>query len=149
MVPWPELGGPWVKESLGPSEQAEPPVKIKIRRLVVIRPRATFCLCLSINTYQGQATTKTGIAVHDHAAVVVEDGEVVLHEREAELQKSPLFIRVENQLAPPISTMSRIDFGKVYTLEYNIKVRNIGRLLPESIRRMDEYFVETSRTSIS
>ncbi|KAH5155166.1 hypothetical protein HBH69_109510 [Parastagonospora nodorum] len=146
MVPWPELGGPWVKDPLGLSGVHESPVKIKIRRFVVIRPKASFCLCLSINTYGGQATTKAGVAIQDHAAVVVEGGEEVLHDGEAKLLNSAIFIRVENEAAPPVDPMSRINFAKVYTLEYNVKVRNVGRIIPDSIWRMDEYFVQSTRT---
>ncbi|EAT81124.1 hypothetical protein SNOG_11416 [Parastagonospora nodorum SN15] len=93
-----------------------------------------------------KATTKAGVAIQDHAAVVVEGGEEVLHDGEAKLLNSAIFIRVENEAAPPVDPMSRINFAKVYTLEYNVKVRNVGRIIPDSIWRMDEYFVQSTRT---
>ena len=139
MVPWPEPGGDFVKDQSGP------PVFVKIRRFVVIRPKATFCLCLPISTYQGQATTKPGVTAQDHAAVVLEGGQPQYHPNEAKLEKSPMFIKVENHSTGQIDPMSRINFAKVYTVEYNVKVRNIGRIIPDSIWRMDEYFAECSR----
>ncbi|OAG17351.1 hypothetical protein CC77DRAFT_287849 [Alternaria alternata] len=136
MVPWPELSGNLVKG------QAGPPVMVKIRRLVVIRPKATFCLCLPIHTYSGQATSKPGVAAQDHAPVVSEGGEVIYHENEAKLTKSPMYIKVEKSSTGPVSPMSRLNFAKVYTVEYNVKVRPIGRLIPDSVWRMEEYFME-------
>ncbi|CAO2655104.1 Nn.00g101680.m01.CDS01 [Neocucurbitaria sp. VM-36] len=137
MVPWPEPGGAFVKDQSGP------PVLVKIRRFVVIRAKASFCLCLPISTYQGQATTKPGVGVQDHAAVVLEGCEAQYHPNETELRKSPMFIKVENQTTGPIDPMSRINFAKVYTVEYNVKVRNVGRFISDSIWRMDEYFKES------
>ncbi|CAN9173373.1 unnamed protein product [Alternaria sp. RS040] len=136
MVPWPELSGGLVKG------QAGPPVMVKVRRLVVIRPKATFCLCLPIHTYSGQATSKPGVAAQDHAPVVSEGGEVIYHENEAKLTKSPMYIKVEKSSTGPVSPMSRLNFAKVYTVEYNVKVRPIGRLIPDSVWRMEEYFME-------
>jgi hypothetical protein len=136
MVPWPEPGGDFVKDQSGP------PVILKIRRFVVIRPKATFCLCLPINTYSGQATTKPGVAAQDHAAVVPESGEAQYHPKEEKLTKTPMIIIVENASTGPISPMARINFAKVYTVEYNVKVRKVGRIASDSIWRMDEYFTE-------
>ncbi|CAN9175411.1 unnamed protein product [Alternaria alternata] len=136
MVPWPELSGDLVKGQTGP------PVMVKIRRLVVVRPKATFCLCLPIHTYSGQATSKAGIAAQDHAPVVPEGGEAIYHKNEAKLTKSPMYIKVENPSTGSVSPMSRLNFGKVYTVEYNVKVRPIGRLIPDSLWRMEEYFME-------
>jgi hypothetical protein len=136
MVPWPESGGRLVKDQSGP------PVSLKIRRFVVIRPKATFCLCLPINTYSAQATTKPGVVAQDHAAVVPEGGEVQYHSKEETLSKTPMFITVENASTGPISPMARINFAKIYTVEYNVKVRKVGRIVSDSIWRMDEYFTE-------
>jgi hypothetical protein len=136
MVPWPELSGDLVKG------QAGPPVMVKVRRFVVVRPKATFCLCLPIHTYSGQATSKAGVAAQDHAPVVSEGGEVIYHENEAKLTKSPMYIKVEKSSTGPVSPMSRLNFAKVYTVEYNVKVRPIGRLIPDSVWRMEEYFME-------
>lgn len=139
MVPWPEPGGDSLRDHWGPR------VFVKIRRFVVIRPRATFCLCLPIHTYQGQATTKPGLSIQDHAAVIEEGQEMIAHEEEEDLTKEPLSIKIENPDVGSVDPMSRINFGKVYTVEYNVKVRNIGRIIPSSIHKMDQYFSECFR----
>jgi hypothetical protein len=139
MVPWPEPGGDFVKDRVGP------PVVVKIRRFVVIRPKSTFCLCLPIHTYNGQATTKPGVVAQDHAAVVADNDEVQYLPQEAELAKTPIYIKVENTSTGPIDPASRINFAKIYTVEYNVKVRKVGRIVADSVWRMDQYFAECSK----
>jgi hypothetical protein len=141
MVPWPEPSGDLVKGQTGP------PAMVKIRRFVVVRPKATFCLCLPIHTYSGQGTSKPGIAPQDHVAVVPEGGEVCYHENEAKLTKSPVYIKVEDTSTGPVSPMARLNFAKIFTVEYNVKIRPIGRLIPDSIWRMDQYFMECLKFS--
>lgn len=143
MVPLPEPGGDSLRDQMGP------PVFVKIRRFVVVRPRTTFCLCLPIQTYQGQATTKPGVSVHEHAAVVQEGHTATLHPDGETLTKPPISIKLENPKIHEVDPMSRVNFGKVYTVEYNVKVCNIGRLVPESIYRMDRYFSECFRLEVS
>ncbi|CAN9174364.1 unnamed protein product [Alternaria alternata] len=136
MVPWPEPSGNFVKDQIGP------PVLLKIKRFVVIKPKSTFCLCLSIHTYGGQGTTKPGVAAQDHAAVIPEHGQVHYLPQEVELVKKPLSLRVENSSTGPIHRAARINFAKIYTVEYNVKVRKVGRMVADSVWHMDQYFAE-------
>jgi hypothetical protein len=64
-----------------------------------------------------------------------------LEPEEQGLKKDPLYIKIEDPTIT-IDPMSRIHFGKVFTVEYNLKVRKIGRVIPDSIRKMEEYFLE-------
>lgn len=132
MVYWPELAG---------SPESERTVYWKFRRFVVIRPRSTYCLCLPMNTYQRKGTTKAGLAIDDCAPVLPVDGDLKLHLEEQDLRKEPLYIKVEDP-SMSIDPTSRLNFGKVFTVEYNVKVRKIGRVIPDSIRKMEEYFVQ-------
>ncbi|KAF2867744.1 hypothetical protein BDV95DRAFT_502078, partial [Massariosphaeria phaeospora] len=128
------------------SSGSERTIYYKIRRFVVIRQKSTHCLCLPINTYSGQGITKRGIYVQDHAAVVSAGGEGQLIEREQELTKSSLYIKTEDP-SISIDSASLIKFGKVYTVEYNLKVKNIGRILPASISHLESYVVDTLKLS--
>jgi hypothetical protein len=38
-----------------------------------------------------------------------------------------------------VSPASRINFAKPYTIEHNIKVRNVGRVVGESVRQLEHY----------
>jgi hypothetical protein len=138
MVPWAETGG---ETSLSTNELS---VLYKIRRFVVIRPRNTYCICLPINTFQGQGTTKSTLNVQDHAAVVQVGARMIPHPQEQQLQKQPISVIIEEP-GVTIDPMSRVNFAKTYSIEYNVKVRNIGRLNAESVKLMEQYFVEGLR----
>jgi len=109
---------------------------------VVIRPKASHSLCLPISTYHGKATINTGVSAQDHAAIVPVGTEVQLHPDEQALTKAPVYMKIEDTTVS-IDPMSRINFGRVTALEYNHKVRNIGRVATESIRLLEEHFTET------
>ena len=64
------------------------------------------------------------------------------HPKEQQLTKSPLFVIVEDE-AVSVDPMSRINFAKVYTVEYNIKIRRIGRICPDSMKDLEDYFLES------
>jgi hypothetical protein len=97
---------------------------------------------LPISTYHGKATTNTGVSAQDHAAIVPIGTEVQLHPDEQALTKAPVYMKIEDTTVS-IDPMSRINFGRVSTLEYNHKVRNIGRVVTESIRMLDKNFTDT------
>ncbi|KAF2122710.1 hypothetical protein BDV96DRAFT_656362, partial [Lophiotrema nucula] len=134
MVLWPKMS------SIPDAERA---IHLKIRRFVCIRPRTTSCLCLPIHTYRGQATTKRGVSEEEHAPVVPLGGHVQLHPNE-KLSNKPLYIKVEDPNLT-IDPMSRLNFGSVSTVEHNLKVRNVGRLVAESVKQLEEYFVESMK----
>jgi len=114
----------------------------EVRRFCIIRRKPTYCLCLPISTYSGHATTKPGLVVQDHAVIAPVGGSVQLHPKERQLMKSPLFVIVEDE-AVSIDPMSRINFAKVYTVEYNVKIRRIGRICPDSMKDLEDYFLES------
>lgn len=140
MVPWAEPRASSSNDGLNSTFEGKD-VFQEIRRFCVIRRKPTYCLCLPINTYSGQATTKPGVVADDHCVIAPAGGTVQLHPREKQLKKSPLFAVVEDT-SISINAMSRINFAKVYPVEYNIRVRNIGRLVSDSIRDLDRYFLE-------
>lgn len=116
----------------------------KIRRFVVIRKRLHCCLCLPILTYGGQGATKAGVRASDHA--IVHDA------NESEPDAAPgellgkyalrIVLEVEGETLDP---MSRIDFGKVYTVQHNIKVMNVGRIHKLDIRSLKRSYNESMR----
>jgi hypothetical protein len=127
---------PWF-ESKGFSEEpfAEP------ARFAVVKPYPTFSVCLRISTYSGQATTKPGVASHRHAAVIPVDGTIQPHHLGENIIEEPIEVKIENPEIT-IDPMSRINFAKPYTVEHNVKVRNIGRVVGDSVGRLDHYFAE-------
>jgi hypothetical protein len=148
MTPWSETKG--ITESQGRSVEATEPTFTDTAWFAVVKPKAGHCVCLRINTYSGQGTTRSGVVASEHAAVVPVVGTELPEVKtfkahpqgEPLLTKDPIYVKIEN-LDITIDPMSRINFGKPYTVEYNVMVRNIGRVYGESIARMEEYFAES------
>jgi hypothetical protein len=118
---------------------------MKIVRFVVVTKKSGHSVCLRISTYDKQATTKAGLNPDDHAAVVPQgtpSGKYTQHWKGETLAKLPLEVKVENS-GVTIDAMSRINFAKPYTVEHNIKVQNVGRVVGESVKRLTEYFAES------
>ena len=112
-------------------------------RFIVIRSKRGHCLCLGVHTYGRQGTSKLGVGADHHAAVIADgDIEAVLHPKEKELSKRPIHIVLETRDVT-IDSTSRLDFSRVYTIEYNIPVRNIGRILPLDLAIFETYFSQT------
>jgi hypothetical protein len=117
----------------------------EIRHFVVVRAKAGHCLCVPISTYRGQGTLKhTARPAQDHAIIVAFGDEPQLQPGEPELKKRPLKVICEDPTLKKLHPASRINFGKVYTVEYNIKVRTFGRIATESLPLLQQYFLETN-----
>lgn len=115
---------------------------VEMARFFVIKPSRTFSVCLRMSTYSGHATTKLSAEAHYHAAVVPVGGSFTPHPRGEHLDKEPIEVKIEDA-AITIDPMSRINVAKPYTIEHNIMVRNIGRVVGDSIGLLDMYFAES------
>ena len=110
----------------------------KNRRFMVIRSKKRHCLCLAVHTYQGQATSKPGVRADDHAAVIPEGGSLTLHPEEKELYRQPIHVILERDDVT-IDGTSRMDFSRIYTVEYNVPVKGIGRILHHDLEIFETY----------
>lgn len=96
-----------------------------------------------INTYNGQGVTKPGLSESDrraHAIVYMTDTRpFCLPEEEKYLTKKP--IAVEKASADQkLDPMSRLNFKKVYTIEHNVKVMNVGKVAKDSLPALLGYW---------
>ncbi|KUJ17188.1 uncharacterized protein LY89DRAFT_685117 [Mollisia scopiformis] len=113
----------------------------KNRRFVVVREMRGCCICLSLFTYNGQGTTKDGVRPEDYAAVFPDGGQA--HTLPGErLSKDPFPIIIENP-SQRLHPMSRLSFGRVYTVEHNVRAIKIGRIPDEHHTRLTHYLVHT------
>jgi hypothetical protein len=55
------------------------------------------------------------------------------------MTKSPIAIKPADPNEPMLPT-SRLRFGKTYTIECNVKVRNIGEVIPENRTELSRYY---------
>ncbi|KAE9367987.1 hypothetical protein N431DRAFT_548269 [Stipitochalara longipes BDJ] len=104
----------------------------KIRRFVVVKTFNAHCLCLPIHTYQHQGTTKAGAQAQHHAAIY--SGKEVLYEGE-NLTKKGVCVDMFHP-SEKLDPASRINYAKVYTIEYNVKVFFIGKVYSKHLHRV-------------
>ena len=97
-----------------------------------------------VMTYSHQGVAKRGVKKSDHA--IIHTGKWAPEATPAEVATSgkdgmlPHAIQVDSDRAEQLHAMSRIDFGKVYTIEHNVKVCNFGRVNPASMSALRTQF---------
>jgi hypothetical protein len=91
-----------------------------------------------LNTHNGKGAGKEGVDPENYAAVFPLGGTVQLCPDEY-LTKKPFPIKIEVP-GETIDLKSRLNFGKIYTLEHNIKVKKVGRIPDEYHQQLDDYF---------
>ncbi|KAF2159660.1 hypothetical protein M409DRAFT_29827 [Zasmidium cellare ATCC 36951] len=137
--------------SVEPSDQAfsngafNERVYSKVRRFVVVREGQSYCSALPIATYGGRGVSKPGVKKSEHA--IIHSGrdapQPKTHERPQRGEDSirPIPIRVvPDNREEALEPMSRLDFGKVHTIQHNIKVRPFGMVHPDSKTALYEQF---------
>ncbi|KAM3067749.1 hypothetical protein ACMFMG_011485 [Clarireedia jacksonii] len=112
----------------------------EIRRFVVIREGKGYSLCSPVHTYGGQGTLKPRLDAEEHAAIYVKGTEPVIREEE-KMTVEPFPVIVEDNAnndceAQVLHPMSRINLGKIYTVEHYSRVLKIGRIDPGHLMRL-------------
>ena len=107
-----------------------------IRRMAVVRERGGYCVCIPINTYGGQGVMKHGLATAErqaHSIIHANDTAPYATEEERPfLVKKPIAVKMASR-EQKLDKMSRINFGKPSSVEWNVKVMHVGRVVPESM----------------
>ncbi|KAK9857856.1 hypothetical protein MYU51_020175 [Penicillium brevicompactum] len=107
------------------------PIYSSIRRMIVVKQQQGCCWCVPITTYGGQGAAKSGIDRTKHAVIYMQGEEPPVQGDVRRMTKQSLEvepIRHENRHSgrfehkPSLDSMSRVNFGKVYTVEHNVKV---------------------------
>jgi hypothetical protein len=115
-------------------------VHSKIRRFVVVRQRDRCCLCLPVTTYDGRGYRKKGINLDEHGLIYSSD------KKPSSVQgitKAPLKVKLSRG-AEKLVNPSYINYGRVYTVETNVKVKDVGDLDTDSRRLLRRYFNEVN-----
>ncbi|KAI4229552.1 MAG: hypothetical protein LQ349_006382 [Xanthoria aureola] len=113
----------------------------QLRRFVVVkvRPKEHCCLCVPITTYSGHGATKKSVDQTAHAIIYTGSSAPVKLPGEQGMNKNPLRVipvRADEKLDP----LSRVNLGKTYTVEWNTKVKEIGRIEKTSLINMLAYW---------
>lgn len=117
----------------------------KVRRFVIIRDGENYCSALPIATYGGKGVGKRGVKKSEHAIIYTnrEPPGPKTHENpqrgEAGMRPTPIKV-TPDEPTEALDPMSRIDFGKVHTIQHNIKVRPFGNVHPSSMAALEAQF---------
>nr|OQO31290.1 hypothetical protein B0A51_03268 [Rachicladosporium sp. CCFEE 5018] len=125
----------------------------KVRRFVIIRTSDKHCSALPITTYNGRGVSKPGVIKSEHA--IIHTGKTCPNPLEEELpDRGEAGMRLDAIRVDPddrntkLDPMSRIDFGKVHTVEHYVKAKSFGnvheRSMPDLIRQFDSVWRKDS-----
>ncbi|PKY01714.1 hypothetical protein P168DRAFT_54787 [Aspergillus campestris IBT 28561] len=114
------------------------PIFSQIRRMVVYKQNSRCSWCFAIYTYNGQGVAKRDVNVQDHAVVYNQGSDPRPDPREPRMTKRPLEF-VPSTPDQALDTMSRLNFGKIYTVEHNVKVLKVGRISSKSMATFTNY----------
>ena len=92
-----------------------------------------------ISTNGGKGATKIGLRQGDHAIAYTSAVPPPLLPEERYLNKDPIRINPVNQ-TEKLDALSRINLGKVYPVEHNVKVCNVGMVDSADIRKLTRYY---------
>jgi hypothetical protein len=114
-----------------------------IRRMVVVRERHGYCWCIPINTYNYQGVAKKGLSTQDrkaHCVIYMDNTDPTTDPEEQGLMtKKPIAVTAANA-EQKLHHMSRLNFGKVYSVEWNVKVMNVGKVNADSVAAFTGYW---------
>lgn len=95
-----------------------------------------------ISTYGGQGTLKYGCVPSEHSVVYFIATKPTLFCRE-ELFKEPIAVRPADP-SLKMDPASRLNYGKTYPIEMNVKVKDIGDVIPEDLSNLLAYYREVN-----
>lgn len=126
-------------------DRFQQPILTHIQRMAVVKEGHGFCWCVPINTYNGKGVAKTGFSSSDRLAhaVVYMKGSPPTTTAEHGMNKRAIAVGPAG-LDRKLDMMSRVNFGKVHTIEHNVKVMNIGNIRGESLADFEAYWKATA-----
>ena len=116
----------------------------QIRRFAVVKQGHGFSWAIPIHTYRAQGTTRESFGDQDreaHAIIHMTDVEPVLLPEERFMRKNPIAVDGASE-DKKLHPTSRIRFDKVYTIEHNVLVRNVGKISEHSMPYFLKYWRE-------
>ncbi|KAL8940319.1 MAG: hypothetical protein Q9216_002874 [Gyalolechia sp. 2 TL-2023] len=97
-----------------------------------------------IVTYRGQGAGKKGVDQNAHTIIYTGNRPPNKQESEQGMRKSPLRV-VPVRADEKLDSMSRVNLGKTYTIEWNTKVKEIGDVEHNSLEYYNKYVMLSLR----
>ncbi|KAK7515372.1 hypothetical protein IWZ03DRAFT_201502 [Phyllosticta citriasiana] len=120
----------------------------QIRRFIVVQPKQGFCYAVLVSTYGNCGVNKPGVEPEAHAVVHTTNLNPVWlqGERERGMTKESIAVIPAND-SVPLSPASRINFSLAHPIQYNVKVKDLGRVCDEDMPNFCLYWqTERDRT---
>ena len=115
----------------------------RIRRMVVVRERHGYCWCIPIRTYNYQGVAKKGPSTQDreaHCLIYMDNTDPAIDPKEKGLMaKKPIAVTASSP-EQKLHKMSRLNFGKVYSIDWNVKVMGMGMVNANSMAAFTGYW---------
>lgn len=108
---------------------------VQIRRFIVLQQKDFSCICLPITSYDGTGHRRQGIRLEEHGFIYSEHN-TSLKPIPGMLSK-PLRANLSKGATLPERCL--VNYGKLYTVEMNVKVKAVGRLYSDSISILLSY----------
>ncbi|MCJ1377605.1 hypothetical protein MMC17_000700 [Xylographa soralifera] len=96
---------------------------------------------IRISTYGGQATLKKGLDQRKHTMVYSSHVPPAKLPQEKKLNKDPIRVNIVNE-EEKLDVLSRINLAKTYPVEHNVKVKTVGTVKPEELKKLKAYWKE-------
>ncbi|KAH7409824.1 hypothetical protein DE146DRAFT_643101 [Phaeosphaeria sp. MPI-PUGE-AT-0046c] len=108
-----------------------------IRRFVVVRNKGTFSQCIPIQTYSNLGAAKAGLIMVDHGIIHTSPNPPNQLPGEALVKYS---IRVQPTNDENLHPASRVNYGRPYAVEHNVKVLDVGMVVEQHRYLLSAYF---------
>ncbi|KAH7092334.1 hypothetical protein FB567DRAFT_545497 [Paraphoma chrysanthemicola] len=111
-------------------------------RFVVIKSQSTNSVVLPLESYQHPTRTHYGGTSNNYADVVPVDSYPSSFPDHNMSSTDRLYVKVENANAS-LDPTSRINLGAPMTIDHDIKVQNIGRVVGDSVKLLDKSYTDS------
>jgi hypothetical protein len=129
--------GTWSNDC--PAFHGQKPVA-RFRWFVVVKRRSHHSLCFTVTTYAGKAASKTNRGrAGDHAVLHRANVQPDPPFDDEDITREPIAIIIEDA-EYYISPTARLDCGRIYTVEDNLKVAKVGRVHPQDLHLLEQYY---------
>ncbi|KAL3437455.1 hypothetical protein BDV09DRAFT_183343 [Aspergillus tetrazonus] len=95
------------------------PIYSTIRRMVVFKGFENYSWCFAITTYGGRGLRKPGLNPSQHVVLYERGTTPIIRTDEPPMTKRPLPVVLAAETGR-LDSMSRLNFGKVYTVDHNV-----------------------------
>jgi hypothetical protein len=96
-------------------------------------------LCSHISTHGGRACTKPGLDQRKHTIVYTGAQPPPKLAGENRLNKDPIRIIPIDQ-TEKLDPLSRVNLAKLYAIEHNIRVKEVGKVSQGDMKKLQEYY---------